>query len=267
MKLSKPQDLFTLKNGDTVSKRNLFDLIQGSKIELSPYWSGAEFTIGNTPQQGINWVGNLPSVKAVIIKTRPGSYAEDGWSDEGKSAYHYSFKARNGEINFEEKANDVLIKQPQHFYPIFLFTEIKDGWQFEGDFSVVEIEEKFTVLHRRESLVISTPLDQNEMQYQEGGRRYVTHLMAERSKAVVLAAKNSNSWECEICKINFLEKYGVNYIEAHHKTPIYTYSERHAISQNDLALLCPNCHKAVHIHMKKNDLEYNDIRKLLSQPS
>lgn len=131
MKLSKPQDLFSLASGDTVSKRNLFDLIQYSKVDSSPYWSGPEFTIGNTPQQGINWVGNLPSVKAVIIKTRPGSYEEDGWSDDDKSAFHYSFKARNGEINFKEKANDVLIKQPQHLYPILLFSysrnQRKDG--------------------------------------------------------------------------------------------------------------------------------------------
>lgn len=265
MELSKPQDLFTLKNGDTVSKRNLFDLIQYSKVESSPYWAGEEFAIGNTPQQGINWVGSLPSVKAVIIKTRRGSYEEDGWADERKSAYHYSFKARNEKVNFKEKANDVLIKQPQHLYPIFLFTEAKEGWNFEGEFSVAEIEEKFIVLHRRDSLVVGTTLEQDEVQYQEGERRYVTHLMAERSKAVVSAAKNANSWECEICKINFQEKYGVNYIEAHHKTPIYTYSEKYSISPNDLALLCPNCHKAVHIHMKKNGLEYDEIRKLLSQ--
>jgi len=148
MELLKAQDLFSLSSGDVVTKRNLYDLIQFSKIEASPYWSGAEGIIGNTPQQGINWVGQLPAVKAVIIKTRPGSYDEDGWSDETKTSYHYSFKARNGEISFTEKANEVLVKQPQHLYPIFLFTEHKDGWHFEGVFSISEIENKFVVLHR-----------------------------------------------------------------------------------------------------------------------
>lgn len=264
MDLSKPQDLFTLKADDTVSKRNLFDLIQYSKIESSSYWSGPEFVIGNTPQQGINWIGTLPAVKAVIIKTRPGSYEHDGWSDENKSEFRYSFKARNTTVNFKEKANDVLIKQPQHLYPIFLFIEAKDGWKFEGAFYVSEIFDQFVTLQKRDSATVGAPLEQDEVVYQEGERRYVTHLMAERSQAVVLAAKNANSWVCEICEIDFQKKYGVAYIEAHHKTPISTYSDKHSIHPDDLVLLCPNCHKAVHILMKNNGLEYKDIKKMLS---
>lgn len=100
--------------------------------------------------------------------------------------------------------------------------------------------------------------------YQEGERRYVTHLMAERSKAVVSAAKSATSWVCEICSMNFYDKYGVRYIEAHHKTPISTYSEKYTIKPRDLALLCPNCHKAVHIHMKNSSLEYDEIIKILA---
>ncbi|HBX60849.1 MAG: restriction endonuclease [Alteromonadaceae bacterium] len=264
MELSKPQDLFSLVYGATVSKRNLFDLIQYSKVESSPYWSGPELVIGNTPQQGINWIGSLPSVKAVIIKTRPGSYEEDGWSNDEKSAFHYSFKARNGMVNFQEKANDVLIKQPQHLYPILLFTESKDGWHYEGDFSVSEIEEKYVVLIRKDQPLEEGTHDQNEVLYQEGERRYVTHLMAERSKTVVAVAKNASSWICEICSMNFYDKYGVKYIEAHHKTPISTYSAKYVIKPQDLALLCPNCHKAVHIHMKSSCLGYDEIVKILS---
>ena len=57
MELQKVNDLFSLSDGDVVSKRCLFDLIQFSKIENSLYWSGPKSVIGNTPQQGINWVG------------------------------------------------------------------------------------------------------------------------------------------------------------------------------------------------------------------
>ncbi|MFA6902068.1 MAG: HNH endonuclease [Gallionellaceae bacterium] len=264
MELENPQDLFLLASGDAVTKRNLFDLIQLSKVESSPYWAGPEFVIGNTPQQGINWVGDLPAVKAVIIKTRPGSYDEDGWSDDEKSAYHYSFKARNQAISYKEKANEVLIKQPQFLYPIFLFTESKKGWYFEGEFSVTEIQDKYVVLHRGSSFIANSESVQEEVVYQEGERRYVTHLLAERSKAVVSAIKSTNSWQCEICKIDFNENYGIHYIEAHHKIPISTYSTKHIIQQEDLALLCPNCHKAVHVYMKCNSLEYDEIKKLLA---
>jgi putative restriction endonuclease len=267
MELKKSQDLFSLSTGDIVTKRNLYDLVQLSKVEASPYWSGTEGIIGNTPQQGINWVGQLPEVQAVIIKTRPGSYDEDGWSDEAKASYHYSFKARKSEISYTEKANKVLIKQPQHLYPIFLFTEHKDGWCFEGSFSVSEIENKFVVLHRDLVSVAEIYTPQDELLFHEGERKYVTHLMAERSKGVVRALKSVESWLCDICGEDFRVRYGVKYIEAHHKVPISTYSASYVVSLSDLALLCPNCHKAVHIYMKKNDYEYAKIKSVLGAKS
>ena len=265
MELKKTQDLFSLSTGDIVTKRNLYDLVQFSKVEASPCWSGAEGIIGNTPQQGINWVGQLPDVQALIIKTRPGSYDDDGWSDEAKNSYRYSFKARKGEISYTEKANEVLVKQPQYLYPIFLFTECKDGWYFEGSFSVSEIENKFVVLHRGLASVSEISAPQDELLFQEGERKYVTHLMAERSKGVVKALKSVESWLCDICGEDFLIRYGVKYIEAHHKVPISTYSANYVVSLSDFVLLCPNCHKAVHIYMKKNDDEYAKIKNVLGE--
>jgi putative restriction endonuclease len=263
MELKKTQDLFSLSDGDIVTKRNLNALVQFSKVEASPYWSGAEGIIGNTPQQGINWVGQLPGVRAVIIKTRPGSYEHDGWSDEAKTSYHYSFKAKKGEISYTEKANEVLVKQPQHLYPIFLFTEHKkDGWYFEGSFSVSEIENKFVVLHRGLASDAEISAPQDELLFQEGERKYVTHLMAERSKEVVKVLKSVESWLCDICGEDFLVRYGVKYIEAHHKVPISTYSASYVVSLSDFALLCPNCHKAVHIYMKKSGYEYAKIKSV-----
>lgn len=264
MEVNKPQDLFLLSAGDTVSKRNLFDLIQYSKVEASAFWGGDDYKIGNTPQQGINWVGQFPNVKTVIIKTRLGSYEEDGWSDESKTTYRYSFKARNSLVSFEEKANKVLIGQPQYFYPIFLFTESAEGWKFEGAYSVVEIEDKYVVLKRGLSPSADFVATQEVQHFKEGGRRYVTHLMAERSREAVKAVKQSRSWECEICGTDFQRRYGVAYIEAHHKVPISTYSSRYIVRLEDLALLCPNCHKAVHIYMKDNDMEYQQIKHVLS---
>ena len=265
VELNKPQEIFSLSTGDIVSKRNLYDLIQYSKVKSSRYWGGEDFIIGNTPQQGINWIGKLPAVKAVIIKTRPGVYDEDGWSDESKEAYHYSFKARNSVVSFGEKANKVLIGQPQYFYPIFLFTECAEGWKFEEIFSVVEIEDKYVVLKRGIISYTEIITTQDNQQFKEGGRRYVTHLMAERNMDVVKAVKESNSWECEICGINFQQKYGVSYIEAHHKIPISTYSSRYIVKPEDLVLLCPNCHKTVHIFMKDKDMEYEEIKSVLSK--
>ncbi|MCI0558183.1 MAG: HNH endonuclease, partial [Nitrososphaera sp.] len=90
-----------------------------------------------------------------------------------------------------------------------------------------------------------------------------THLMAERSKGVVKALKSVEAWVCDICGEDFLVRYGVKYIEAHHKVPISTYSASYVVSLSDFALLCPNCHKAVHICMKKNGYEYLEIKNIL----
>jgi putative restriction endonuclease len=263
MNLQKPQDIFRISIGDTVSKRNLFDLIQFSKVEGSRFWGGHEFSIGNTPQQGINWIGSLPSVRGVIIKTRPSSYQLDGWLDKSRGRYRYSFKARNSVISYGETANRVLIAQPLHSYPIMLFTEAQLSWAFEGQFSVTEMGEVYVVLERLGSYV-QTAGAQDEITYREGGRRYVTHLLAERSRSVVDFLKGSVSSTCDICEEDFASRYGVSYIEAHHKKPISTFTSAYIVTPTDLALLCPNCHKAVHIYMKQSDGDYAEIRSLLS---
>jgi len=154
--IKKSKDLFELTKGEIVSKRNLYDLIQFSKIRKSKYWDGPENIIGNTPQQGINWIGDYPNIKGVIIKTRPGTYKDDGWYNPSKTIYHYSFKTRNNVISRKEKANAVLIQQVKSQYPILLFTEINDSnWKFEGVFTVESIRKNYVVLKFKKT-VIST---------------------------------------------------------------------------------------------------------------
>lgn len=75
--------------------------------------------------------------------------------------------------------------------------------------------------------------------------------------------KATRRWSCEICRRDFRQKYGVDYIEAHHKTALATYSSTHVVNPKDFALLCPNCHRAVHIHMKTWDSSYVEIADAL----
>lgn len=84
----------------------------------------------------------------------------------------------------------------------------------------------------------------------EGKKRLSSHFVAERNSQIVKEAKGSRPWNCKLCNILFQERYGYPYIEAHHKIPLYKSGEK-INKPEDLELLCPNCHKAVHIVMDK----------------
>jgi putative restriction endonuclease len=262
--LRKSREILTLSRGDAVTKRNLFDLIQYSKVEGSQFWDGVENRIGNTPQQGINWIGMNPICIAVLIKTRVGSYDEDGWVEGSEDLYRYSFKSVKGRISYAEKANAVLINQPKIGYPILLFIESRDRWIYQGSFGVTELHDGFVVLSRG---AVSTALSEEQLleeidvSYIEGDRRYVTHLMAERNKKVVSIVKSKQGAACDICELNFFERYGVECIEAHHKKPISTYCSSYIVAPSDFALLCPSCHRAVHKYMRVYGGNYLDIKK------
>lgn len=257
-----PADLFGLSDGDTVSKRSLYDLIQFSKQEGSAWWGGPSDRIGNTPQQGINWIGSPPAVKGVIIKTRLGSYADDGWIDEGHDAYRYSFKARKGVVNHDELANRVLIDQPLRLYPVLLFTEAGTRWRFEGRFAVTEAAEAFVVL-RREAGVRAAAVDVGEILWREGRRRYVTHLLAERSQGLIAFLKSATAHVCDVCDEDTSARYGVPVIDAHHRTPLSAWTEDHEVRPDDIALVCPNCHRAIHAHMRRENAGYDAIRLMI----
>ncbi|EBI1009053.1 restriction endonuclease, partial [Salmonella enterica] len=252
---------------DIINKQNLSQLIQKSKKDDSENWEGKDWIIKNTPQQGINWIGEHPNIKAVIIKTKDGSYADDGWKNNEKTIYSYSFKAAKGIINFNDSANRVLINQPISNYPILLFTDSSNKWEFQGCFKIIDILEKAVILEK----MISFPSlnDKNsdnddvilyKNEHTEGKIKYITHMLSERNRKIIDEIKDNSQWVCDICEIKFLDKYGKNYIEAHHKIPIHTFTDEHRILKTDFALLCPNCHKAVHIYLREENLQYEEAK-------
>lgn len=183
--LNSAEKLFDIKQGVLISKRNPFDV---SKVPESPYYDGPDFVIGNTPQQGINWVRSGEKARAVVIKTRPGSHEHDGWLDETMTAYNYAFKARKDAISYDEIENKVLLEQPQAGYPILLFTDRRKNWSFEGLFAVASTDKKF-VTHERWAN-IGDVQDADDWSLPEGLGTYVTHIRTERSTPAVSLLKS-----------------------------------------------------------------------------
>ena len=87
----------------------------------------------------------------------------------------------------------------------------------------------------------------------EGRMLLVRHYRRERSKALSISAKRiarSNHPEkllvCEICSLVPEKTYREDTIEAHHRTPLNKLAGSTKVMPSDLAMICPNCHRAVH---------------------
>jgi predicted HNH restriction endonuclease len=86
----------------------------------------------------------------------------------------------------------------------------------------------------------------------EGRRRLVLHLQRERNQTVVRNKKNqAASLDCEICGFSFTRTYGSaasDYCEVHHLLPLSEVEHAIRTRMEDLAILCSNCHRVVHLH-------------------
>lgn len=106
-------------------------------------------------------------------------------------------------------------------------------------------------------------MDAGDTVWREGRRRYVTHLLAERSGALVDFLKAAMAPVCDVCDEDTLSQYGLSVIFAHHRTPLSACKEEHEVKAADIALVCPNCHRAVHVHMRQKNAGYDAIRQII----
>lgn len=103
------------------------------------------------------------------------------------------------------------------------------------------------------SLWCGETLDFQEDEYEtdESKARIRTHKVRERDALLVKKAKErflrqNGSLFCEVCGYDFLPKYGFSYVEAHHKKPLHEITAGEKTKESDLAIVCANCHRAVH---------------------
>lgn len=92
-----------------------------------------------------------------------------------------------------------------------------------------------------------------EVGFAEGGRRLVLHYRRERASGATKMAKrtfrerNGGALFCEVCGLNPEERFGFDIIEAHHRIPLAVADGPIETGANDFAMLCPNCHRSVHL--------------------
>ena len=93
------------------------------------------------------------------------------------------------------------------------------------------------------------PVDTDEQLSAEGQRKLSAHVSVERSRRnrnLVLASRDK-PYSCDVCGFDFGKTYGRplrDYIQVHHKVAVAAKARKPKIG--DFALLCANCHAAVH---------------------
>ncbi|HZL79099.1 MAG TPA: HNH endonuclease [Candidatus Limnocylindrales bacterium] len=100
----------------------------------------------------------------------------------------------------------------------------------------------------------------------EGRRRLVLHLQRERNQAVVRnKKKQAAALDCEVCGFSFGRAYGnaaSDYCEAHHLLLLSAVENTTQTRVEDLAILCANCHRVVHLRNPPYTLD--EVRRMLA---
>ena len=112
------------------------------------------------------------------------------------------------------------------------------------------------------------PIYPYEEDFDEGAMALRAHLIRERSTSIVRKAKelwraNDPLLHCDVCGFSFVEAYGEHgegYIEAHHTKPIATLKAGSKTKVSDLAKVCANCHRMIHVDNQCLELEELRVR-------
>ncbi len=106
---------------------------------------------------------------------------------------------------------------------------------------------------------------------EEGRRRLVTHMRAERRPEVrkAVLARHSPPYRCKACDFSF-DAYGADYgkyIQVHHNKPLGAAAGARKPDAADFSLLCANCHAVAHWKDALRPLEVEEITALLNKPA
>lgn len=96
--------------------------------------------------------------------------------------------------------------------------------------------------------------DDKSLSVREGKVIYKLHKLRERDSKINKKKKDryfqeNGKLDCEVCGFDFYETYGdlgKGFIEAHHRVPLSEIDGETITKLDDLALVCPNCHKMLH---------------------
>ena len=103
-------------------------------------------------------------------------------------------------------------------------------------------------------MIVDLGPDDDDAAEREGAILLSLHQRRERSSRLVRrkkqnALRRTGRLQCEACDIDFATRYGATafgIMECHHSKPLSSLEKPENTRLRDLALLCPNCHRAIH---------------------
>ena len=100
----------------------------------------------------------------------------------------------------------------------------------------------------------------------EGRVLTTVHVRRERSRALRAAKiRAASDLSCEACGFDFVATYGdrgEGFVECHHRLPLNELDPDSPTRLEDLALLCANCHRMIHV--KKPWLTVDELRRVVA---
>lgn len=102
--------------------------------------------------------------------------------------------------------------------------------------------------------------DERKFKGIEDLQKFRLHKKIERNTVLIKKVKSIRGYTCEICTLNFEERYGEigqGFIEAHHLVPISTLGSLkiQLDVRKDFRVLCSNCHRMIHRQDDVTDIE------------
>lgn len=190
-----------------------------------------------------------------------------------------ALEALGGEAHYTE-ITDQILKTAQGPFPVDSQASVRARLQercsdykaYQGHLDLFESDQGTGIWRFRKwptSVLPTAALNEERDHYEaiEGGLVPSVHLRRERDPKLIAKFKASlDDPRCETCTMNFTEVYGsigADYIEAHHKTPIALMVEGATTKIDDLAALCPNCHRIIH---KNYPMSVEQLAAVLAEP-
>ena len=107
--------------------------------------------------------------------------------------------------------------------------------------------------------------------FPEGRRLEKIHRGHERNRKVIklakeLALQRDHLLPCDVCGFSFITQFGElgeAFIEAHHTKPVASLKRGHRTKVEDIALVCPNCHRM--LHRGESTVEVTELRRIVEK--